>query len=248
LALKAGATLWHHEWKGYADQKNWAIRELRLIGYRWVLCIDADEVVSAGLAEELRDIAAQSSDLQGAWIPRRLVFMGRPIRHATWYPDLQLRFLRTDAGFFEDRRVHEHAVVNGRTTHTRHWLVHMDRKPVGAWLERHCRYAVLEAQARAYGQTTRRGSLFGSWEERRAFLKRLWPYIPCRPFVRFFWLYVVKRGFLDGPQGLAYCKGLLAYELMIDVARVDVRTQKRVNAERLPSAADDPASRSANRD
>jgi hypothetical protein len=67
-------------------------------------------------------------------------------------------------------------------------------------------------------------------ERRRALKDRLWYRLPARPLLRFGWMYVAKRGFLDGRRGLLFCAVIAAYELMIDakvyerrIARSDAR-------------------------
>jgi hypothetical protein len=37
-----------------------------------------------------------------------------------------------------------------------------------------------------------------------------------RPAIRFFWMYVLKRGMLDGRAGLLYCQLMAAYESLVD--------------------------------
>ena len=63
----------------------------------------------------------------------------------------------------------------------------------------------------------------GTWPERRRALKtRVWYRLPGRPVLRFLWMYVVKRGFLDGRQGLVYSELIAAYEAIIKDAKTVV--------------------------
>ena len=73
IAAEKGARVVPHEWCGFGAQKNFA---LSLAQGDWVLSIDADERVSAGLAQEIaRAIAAGHAD--GFEIPRLSRFAGR---------------------------------------------------------------------------------------------------------------------------------------------------------------------------
>jgi glycosyltransferase involved in cell wall biosynthesis len=56
IARAFGATVVHHDWEGYARQKNWALANLPFEA-PWTLIIDADEAVSAGLRDELLAMA-----------------------------------------------------------------------------------------------------------------------------------------------------------------------------------------------
>ncbi|MDP2623984.1 MAG: glycosyltransferase family 2 protein [Actinomycetota bacterium] len=219
IAEGCGATVVVHRWEGYAAQKNWALGNLPL-KTEWVLFLDADEIITPQLRDEIeRSLDDDTTD--GLYIPRRYVFLGRVLRHAWWYPDYQLRLFRLEKGRFEDRLVHEHAVVEGRTGFAKAPLIHENLKGIDAFLERHVHYARLEAEEilKSEGgmQPEWRGRLTGRWPDRRRALKvRLWYRLPFRPAIRFLWLYLVKRGFLDGRQGRVYCQLLAAYEAMID--------------------------------
>ncbi len=82
---------------------------------------------------------------------------------------------------------------------------------------------MIRAQREGWGKQ-RRGRLLGTWPERRRFLKvRVWYRLPFRPAIRFFWVYVVKRGFLDGRAGLVYASLLAMYEIMINAKLAELR-------------------------
>ncbi len=51
---------------------------------------------------------------------------------------------------------------------------------------------------------------------RRRALKELSFRLPCRPALRFLYMYVLRGGWLDGRPGLVYCRLLAEYEAMID--------------------------------
>ena len=52
---------------------------------------------------------------------------------------------------------------------------------------------------------------------RRLHLKTLYYSLPFRPFIKFFLLYVLKKGFLDGRAGLRYAFMIMMYEYMISL-------------------------------
>jgi glycosyltransferase involved in cell wall biosynthesis len=225
LAEEAGATVVDHPWEGYAVQKNWALQHLRF-GTGWVLSLDADEIVTPVLRAEIRE-AIESETVAGYWLPRRNVFLGRVLRHAWWYPDYQLRLFRVGQGRFEDRLVHEHVLVEGETGFLREPLVHENLKGIDAFVARQLRYAGLEAEEmlRARGgpvPNQRQGKIFGTWPERRRALKtRVWYRLPGKPLIRFLWMYVLKRGFLDGKEGRVYCELLAFSESLISAKQLE---------------------------
>ena len=53
IAKQSGAKVFNRDWAGYAAQKNFAISKAKS---KWVLNIDADEVISEGLKYEIIDV------------------------------------------------------------------------------------------------------------------------------------------------------------------------------------------------
>jgi glycosyltransferase involved in cell wall biosynthesis len=223
IARGLGADVFQQAWLGHASQKNWALANTN-IDTPWVLILDADE----WLVEDTRQrIAATIGEggASGYYLPRRNVFLGRELRHAWWYPDFQLRLFRAGSARYEDRLVHEHMIVDGRVEELWADLWHENRKSLHEFIERHNRYSTLEAaEIVDPSSVERQGSLRGNWADRRRALKlRVWLRIPGRPVIRFFWLYVVKRGFLDGRVGFLYCLLIAFYDLMIGAKVYELR-------------------------
>jgi hypothetical protein len=69
----------------------------------------------------------------------------------------------------------------------------------------------------------KRGSLLGGWPERRRALKDVWLRVRGRALLRFLWLYVVKRGFLDGRAGLVYCGLIAVHDFLIEAKVAEYR-------------------------
>lgn len=244
IARAHGADVVEHTWTGYAAQKNWALESLEL-ETPWVLFLDADEFITPSGRAEIAH-ALRSHGPAGFLLPRNHIFLGRELKHAFWYPDLQLRLFRHGHGRFEERRVHEHLIVNGPVAELSSPLMHENLKGFSAYVDRHNRYSDLEA-AELLDPTAgrKRGSFRGGWADRRRALKdRVWFRLPFRPAVRFFWLYVLRRGFLDGRPGLAYCQLLAVYEYMINTKVLEQRLAAREGLSRLSqerAPADEPS-------
>jgi glycosyltransferase involved in cell wall biosynthesis len=231
LAQEAGATVVEHAWSGYATQKNWALANLG-IETEWVLFLDADEYVSPELREEIAS-ATSSGEFDGYYIPRQNIFLGRLLRHAWWYPDYQLRLFRAAKGRYEDRLVHEHVLLDGDAGFLKQPIMHENLKGIDAFVERHLRYAAFEAAEMLRFHSgemgdQRPGRFFGSWPERRRALKLpVWYRLPGRPAIRFLWMYLLKRGFLDGKQGRIYCELIAAHEALINAKLLELDLEQR---------------------
>lgn len=231
IAQEQGAEVVEHAWEGHAAQKNWALASLN-ITTPWVLFLDADEYLTAETADAIRHAAA-SAEAEGYFLPRVYIFFGQKLRYAWWYPDYQLRLFRRGRGRFEDRLVHEHVIVDGAVGTIDAAIQHENLKGLSAFIDRHNRYSDLEAAELTNPSHVRKpGSMRGSWvDRRRAFKDRIWFRVPMRPLVRFVWLYVLRRGFLDGRRGLLFCQLIALYEFMIDVKLLE----RKLMADRIPA-------------
>jgi glycosyltransferase involved in cell wall biosynthesis len=217
LAEAAGARVVQFSYQpGGAKKKNWALANLPFRN-EWVLILDADERVTPELAAEVREVVARSDALDGYYLNRRLIFLGRWIRHCGWYPSWNLRLFRHRLGRYEsfevevphtgDNEVHEHVVLQGRAGYLRHDLLHHDYKSLFHFLERHNRYSEWDAAVfrRLRREPLLRGDSLTGAVARKRLLKRLWVRLPFRPMLFFLYLYILRAGFLDGAAGWHFC-------------------------------------------
>lgn len=59
----------------------------------WILSLDADEIVTAELADEIKE-AIENPQMRGYYINRNNYFLGKWIKGCGWYPDYILRLFR----------------------------------------------------------------------------------------------------------------------------------------------------------
>jgi glycosyltransferase involved in cell wall biosynthesis len=201
---------------GWPKKRQWAMDTLPL-AYDWILLLDADEVLTPELAEEIRK-AIQDSLYDGYLIGLRMHFLGRVLRHgnANFY---KLSLFRRGKGHFEcrlksqdpsmcDMEVHEHVVVNGKTAKLQNPLVHHNVNSLSRYILKHDEYSNWEAQAWAAGESSHRDlppSLFGTQAQRRRWLKKNCLGLPGSPLLFFLYKFLFRLGFLDGVPGLIYC-------------------------------------------
>jgi len=131
-------------WPGFGPQKN---RALAYATGDWVLSLDADEWVTAELAEEI-----QSGIKGGAHsvyeIPRLSSFCGVVIHHSGWYPDYATRLFRRSCAQFSNDLVHERVVYEGVSGSLKQSLRHNSYHDIKEVMEKIVRYAHDGAQNR----------------------------------------------------------------------------------------------------
>jgi glycosyltransferase involved in cell wall biosynthesis len=231
IAAELGATVVRHPWSGYAVQKNWALDSLP-IKTRWILFLDADERVTPRLAEEILAVTSSPNGKDaGYYVARKLIFMGRWLRHTYWYPDFNLRLFKLGSGRFEDRLVHERVVLNGSAGYLRNDLIHEDHRPIAAYVARLNRYSTLEAEE-MFGLNDSQvrlrvpSSFRGDWAARRRALKeRVWYRMPFRAAIRLAWTMIVRLGFLDGRAGLIFTVLACGNEWLATAKVYEMRTR-----------------------
>jgi glycosyltransferase involved in cell wall biosynthesis len=219
IAKAAGARVIQRKFDNWAAHQNWALENISF-KHPWVYYSDADEIVTSELRDELLAIAANSGDPNVAYRLRyKNFFMGRWIRHCGIYPAWILRFFRPEKVRWE-RLVNPAPIVDGSEGRLKGHFEHFSfKKGLNAWFDKHNRYSWHEAEE-SIRSLARGGfklaALFSrDPARRRRALKELSFRLPCRPTLRFLYMYFLRLGVLDGAAGYHYCRMLAAYEYMI---------------------------------
>jgi glycosyltransferase involved in cell wall biosynthesis len=226
-----------HYQGGWPKKRQWAMDSLP-IANDWILLLDADEVVTPELADEIRQ-AIQSSNVEGYWIRLQMYFLGRILRHGD-ASFCKLSLFRKGKGRFEcrlrdqdqsmaDMEVHEHVIVDGPVGQLTHSLVHHNVESLSRYIHKHNEYSNWEAQVLTHGRAPVDGiepALFGTQAQRRRWLKQRLYWLPGSPILLFIYRYFVRLGFLDGVPGLIYC-GFQAVQMFHTKAKIYELKQTR---------------------
>lgn len=202
----------------FGEQRNWALSNTSPV-FEWILFIDADEFCTEELLSEISDLIRNPGDLKGAYIAGRNYLLGRWLKRSTMYPFYQFRLLRKGAAYFEKSGHGQKEVVSGEVAYLHNsWRHEAFSKGVSEWISRHNGYSTEEAALLLQYRNEAVGwckLLGGDAIERRRQLKRLSALMPMRPMLRFLYLYIYKRGFLDGYPGFLYCCLVFANQIHI---------------------------------
>jgi glycosyltransferase involved in cell wall biosynthesis len=180
LAQGKGAQVVHHDFEGFGRQFNYAAS---LATKDWVLSVDADERISPALADEIK-AAISRGDADGYELPRLSYFCGRPMRHSGWYPDYVLRLWKRGRARWNDVLVHPRPQCDGPVVRLNAQLIHYSVRRLEDSLSRIDRYSTAGAEMLRNSQrriSFATGITRGAWA--------------------FFRAYVLRAGFLDGPEG-----------------------------------------------
>ena len=112
LAEEYGARIAQFEFHGgFPKKKNWALENLPF-NNEWILLLDADERVTPELEQEIRQLWQHPEIVDGFYLNRKLIFLGRWIKHCGWYPDRKLRLFKKNKGGWLGNKLHERFLLN----------------------------------------------------------------------------------------------------------------------------------------
>lgn len=239
IAEQHGAKVVQFDYQGgWPKKKNWALDQLPF-RHEWVFILDADEVLPPEAAAEFAKIVGDPRNpLVGYWINRRFMFMGQWLKHA-YYPNWNLRLFKHRLGRYEkllaidtdsgDNEVHEHVVLSGDTGRLQAEMEHYAFPSVGVFVEKHNRYSNWEARWALQG-TADSAAISDPAVARRRRLKQFAARLPFRPWLRFLYVYLWQRGFLDGRAGYYFARLHAFYEFLSLAKTYELRKQQRSNA------------------
>ena len=162
----------------------------------WVLQLDADEVVSKDLRDEIvKLINDDAGDTNGYWMPRKNYFLGRFLMKGGQYPDYTVRLYRNGKGRLPQKDVHEQAVIEGKMGYLKHALLHYPYKNFSSYYQKWMRYNHLLA-------SQIHNDLKGKNTITRFFIGI--GYLLAKPAHWMLTAYGRHKGFMDGWQGLLF--------------------------------------------
>jgi (heptosyl)LPS beta-1,4-glucosyltransferase len=202
IAKQYGANVCFHERVGTAElAREFAISKTR---NDWILVLDADELVSYALSQELSRIV-RSDECDVVRMPRLNYLLGAPIESMGWAPDVdtQGRFFKRTAVNFTG---HVHSGITPKATARIHAiryrpglaLVHFNYVDLEQFVEKLNRYTSIEAK-RAFSDGKRASFREAAWLAVREWLSR----------------YLKHGGLREGWRGLYLTAMMSTYRLAL---------------------------------
>ena len=183
IAARHGARVVQKDWLGFGPQKQFAVE---IAVHDWVLCLDADERLSAELRHSI--IAELRAPRCAAYAMARCNrFLGRWLRHGEGYPDWSVRLFDRRQARWSDDPVHEKVIAPAPAQRLRGDLMHQSAETLEHYMDKQNRYTSLQAAA-MLAQGCRAGAL----------------HLLLAPLARFVKFYFLRLGFLDGVPGLVH--------------------------------------------
>ena len=246
IANKLGAKVKQNKWINYASQFNWAISKLD-VDTEWVLRIDADEVLTGELANEIKSkLRNTPSEINGIFFNRKMKFQGRMIENGGVFPVKVLRLFKFGTGSCENRWMDEHIKVSGRTLNYSNSIIDDNLNSISWWIDKHNKYSSREAidllnlEYKFLPHDTIADLTNGSEASLKRWVKEvIYAKLPRggRALAYFTYRYLFRFGFLDGPTGTAYhfLQGYW-YRYLVDIKILEVKRYMKINNTTIKNA------------
>lgn len=204
-----------------SDQRNWALKHLP-IKTEWVLFLDADEFISEKLHMEILT-RIKDKNYNAYRMTPKFIFWGKWMKRLQGYPNWHDRLLKKDevrivGGVWE--KFDENAKVGFIDIPYEHYA---NCKGFESWLEKHNRYSSWDAKnTYAYLYQGEKLNEVRKVKLRKISSKIWW----LKPWIRCFYMYFVRLGFLEGWRAFYLVMLYFIYEYMTVFKIIEL---KRIN-------------------
>jgi len=199
IAKEFGARVFYRKFDNFANQKNYALSKAK---FDWILSLDADEVISKELSQEIKE-ELKDPKFDAYTIPRKNIILGRFIRFTRWQPELDRHIWLWKRGRGRWKGlVHEEVLVEGSVGRLKNPKIHYQYETISEFLQMMDKYSEIEAE-----EKLKNGIGFSYF---RFFFDPIYNFL-----VRFFY----RLGFLDGVYGfiLSFLMAIYHLEVWIKV-------------------------------
>jgi glycosyltransferase involved in cell wall biosynthesis len=231
IARKRGARFYVRKFDDFARQRNYGLHQIEY-RHKWVLMVDADEVVPDELLEEIREVISSTSERYVMFRMRRKdFFMGKWMKRANAYPIWLGRLVKPE--YVEVKRsVNEEYEARGKIGNIKGHLLHYSYNAgFHDWFQEQNLHSTMEANRLFAGLDAGRWNITNILSKdpptRRRAIKHFGLKMPLRPIIMFFYLYFFKCGFLEGRAAFSHCLLRSIYEYMIDLKVKELRRREK---------------------
>jgi glycosyltransferase involved in cell wall biosynthesis len=207
ICQQFGVRFFEQKFLGYEAQKNFAHQ---LAEYDYVLSLDADEVLSEKLFEEIKKLKSHFS-LDGYKFNRLTNYNGQWIHHCGWYPDSKVRLVKKNKAQWGGGIIHEGLEVQGITGFVEGDLLHFSYDSISSHIQQTNKFSTMEAKVRF--ENGKRASIVK---------------LVTRPPFQFFKDYFLKLGILDGRYGFIICFINALYVLLKYAKMIELKNSKPI--------------------
>jgi len=239
IAQQYGAVIQQHAFENHPKQWDYALNNFN-VQTPWVICLDADQIVTEGLKTRLADFKDEDhQQVDGIYFNRKNYFKGRWIKHGGYSPFYLLKMIRYGVAYSDLNENMDHRfIVPGKTEVWKDGYIleeNLKENQISFWINKHNRYSDLVAQEEVermlkIRSQTLKPNFWGSPDERTAWLKQLWWKMPLysRPLIYLIYRMFFRLGILDGRTGIIFhFLQAFWFRLIVDIKIDEILSAKK---------------------
>jgi glycosyltransferase involved in cell wall biosynthesis len=209
ICREFGCSFYTRSFKGFGEQKSFGVTRAR---NEWILCLDADELVTRQLVNEIRFELDQPEVNYAAFtVPRNLVFMNRVFSHGRESRARITRLFNKNKAHWDGAVVHEKVSVNGNIKHLKNKLLHYSYKDYNHFINKINLYSTLGAK-----------KLLNRGKSQNKIVTVL-----AIPF-NFFKYFIIHRNFMNGYRGFAWSVFNTVYHFLKYLKLADLKRKEKI--------------------
>jgi glycosyltransferase involved in cell wall biosynthesis len=199
ICIEEKVRFYKHIFDGHIQQKN---RVIEYATHKYVLSLDADEVISEELKKSILEIK-ESIEFDSYYFNRLNYYCGKPIRTTNWYPDKKLRIWNKEKGKWGGENPHDKVIMheNSSLKYIQGNLLHYSFNSIEEHLNQSNKFSKIAAEQLILKN------------KKNLFFKMI--FSPTFKFVK---NYVLKFGILGGFNGFLI-SALIAHETFLKYAK-----------------------------
>lgn len=179
-----GCTVYFKAFNGFGEQKKFGVTKTK---NDWVLFIDADELLSEPLIDEIHfELNKKEIKFAGFEMTLNLVFMNKVFKYGRETNCNRIRLFNKNSGNWNDSVVHEKITLNGPVRRLENKILHYSYTSYSQFLKKIDLYSSLSAK-----------KMLSKKHKNKAIIALSLPF-------NFFKYYLIDRNFLNGYQGFAW--------------------------------------------
>jgi glycosyltransferase involved in cell wall biosynthesis len=221
----------------HSKQINFAI-DTNPFDTTWIMRIDADEIISNTLIDELKLTlhVHDKSNVNGFYIKRKVIFLGKELSFGSLNPMWLLRIWREGEGYSNEKWMDEKIVLkHPQTLKLSKVFYDKNLNNLTWWTQKHNLYANREAidiLKEKYDPSYKNDQKASNRDIVLFKLKRLYNNLPIflRPILLFLYSYILRVGVLDGYRGLIWnILQVFWYRFLVDCKVYEIELQFNFN-------------------
>lgn len=209
ISERLGAAVYNHvPFENHGKQFNWALDNIE-INSTWIYRVDADEVVTPELAQEIIETCSvhKHDDVNAFEMRFKVYFLGKFLKHGGVYPFCKINIFKKGKARFNERPMGDNVELSeGTYIQLKNDCLHYDFKDISSYVKKHDWYADMEVESYYKALDLQEANLSKAAVRIQKIRNEVYYKLPSflRAKLYYWYIYYLRLGFLDGKAGYVH--------------------------------------------